>query len=199
MGLDMYLTANFYVGGGYQHVRKQATGDDADARSVREVSQFDTITDTLGITHLREKLSGMTSLSVDVHVAYWRKVNAVHSWFVNNVQGGKDECQRSYVDREHLQTLVDICKQILATVNKGEPVEQGYAPPFQGTFTTYPNLTLDTALADRLLAPKQGFFFGSYDYDYWYVVGLEETVKQIQDVLTEPAFDLCEFYYQASW
>ena len=31
----------------------------------------------------------------EVCVAYWRKANAIHSWFVENCQDGVDECQYS--------------------------------------------------------------------------------------------------------
>ncbi len=38
-----------------------------------------------------------------LNVAYWRKNNAVHKWFVDNLNNGEDDCQEYYVPRGHLQ------------------------------------------------------------------------------------------------
>ena len=51
---------------------------------------------------------------VIIEVAYWRKANAIHQWFVDNVQNGMDDCGTYYVSREQLQELVDLCKKALA-------------------------------------------------------------------------------------
>ena len=49
------------------------------------------------------------------NVAYWRKVNAVHAWFVQTVQGGVDECQiGSSLTRDQLVELRDRAKLVLA-------------------------------------------------------------------------------------
>lgn len=86
---------------------------------------------------------------VDVAVTciYWRKVNAVHAWFVDNCQGGVDECQESDpVDIEQLAYLRHLAQQSVDAVRAGEE------PP---------------------LNPRAWFFFGSYDLDEWYVRGME--------------------------
>ena len=78
MGLDMYLEREHYIGGHYQHVG--ASG----------VIQIKTKTDKFEIDP--KKVA-----SINEHVGYWRKANAIHNFFVVKVQGGRDECQRSYV------------------------------------------------------------------------------------------------------
>ena len=30
---------------------------------------------------------------IDEEVGYWRKANAIHKWFVDNVQDGNDDCK----------------------------------------------------------------------------------------------------------
>ena len=42
-------------------------------------------------------------------IGYWRKANAVHKWFVDNVQDGKDDCGSYYVSKEKLQQLMHDC------------------------------------------------------------------------------------------
>ena len=47
-------------------------------------------------------------------VAYWRKANAIHKWFVDNVQGGEDDCGEYIVPRSKLiQELYSIIKEVL--------------------------------------------------------------------------------------
>jgi hypothetical protein len=105
-----------------------------------------------------------------VEVAYWRKVNAVHKWFVDNVQDGEDDCHEYGVPREKLQELLDICKLI----------------------------ELDNASAPKLLPPASGFFFGTYEYDEWYFEGIKQTIEQVERVLKEVPADW-KITYQSSW
>ena len=43
----------------------------------------------------------------------WRKGNAIHKFFVDEVQDGNDNCERHYVSRETLQELLDRITTIL--------------------------------------------------------------------------------------
>lgn len=96
MGLDMYLYARDYISG-YDF---SSTDERVDALAVMTVAQ-------------RRGFPTPTSPSVEiqVEVAYWRKANHIHNWFVKNVQNGVDECQYSYVSRSQLKELcVDLLK-----------------------------------------------------------------------------------------
>jgi len=115
------------------------------------------------------------SASVSLEVGYWRKANAIHSWFVQNVQDGVDQCQRSYVTREQLEELRDECVAALAAYNAGEKIE-----------------------AENVLAPTTGFFFGSTEIDDWYKKDLEKTIKIVEKCLSDK-FKAYSFFYQASW
>jgi hypothetical protein len=75
--------------------------------------------------------------------------NAIHAWFVKNVQDGVDECQESYVSYEQLVELRDLCKKVIKTKNA------------------------------ELLPPQAGFFFGSTEVDEYYMEDLKETIKII--------------------
>ena len=114
---------------------------------------------------------GVSASRVEAELGYWRSNRALHRWFVENVQGGRDECQRSYVSREQLQELLAIVERVLA------------------------NPELDS----ELLPTGAGFFFGSTEYDEYYIQDLQETKKILDDVLNDPIFDGWDFYYQASW
>ena len=110
-------------------------------------------------------------IHVEVCVAYWRKANAVHKWFCD-LDGGRDECQSIYVPREKLVELRDLCKSI---------IEQ-------------------PAMASSVLPTQPGFFFGSYDYDEWYMEDMKNTVSQLDAILADTSEDgFTDFIYRASW
>lgn len=154
MGLDMYLSAKKYMSKYF---------DPAD------VERIEKINDIFGVTGIEDGDYGAEE--VKFRVAYWRKANAIHEWFVQNVQNGVDECRETWVSREQLQELIDVCKDVLA----------------------------DMSRAEELLPTASGFFFGSTEYDDWYRGDLEYTAERLQKVLDDPAFTKADFYYQSSW
>lgn len=135
-------------------------------------------------------------------VAYWRKVNAVHNWFVTKKGGGIDECQEIRVDTEDLRELLDLCKQVKAiAILKDGQVSNGYR--FDARGNKEPILVQGKIIAnaeeiDQLLPTQSGFFFGSTDYDDWYMEGIDMTIEQIEKILAEDNGDY-EYVYQASW
>lgn len=154
MGLDMYLSAKKYMSKYF---------DKAD------VERIEKINDIFGVTGIEDGDYG--AQEVTFRVAYWRKANAIHQWFVENCQDGVDECQETWVSREQLQELIDICKQVLEDPKK----------------------------AEELLPTRSGFFFGGTDYDDWYKQDLEYTVERLEKILKDPAFEKADIYYQSSW
>jgi hypothetical protein len=106
-------------------------------------------------------------------VGYWRKANQIHNWFVKSCQGGVDECQLTEVNEGKLKKLLGICENLLA-----EKTEQN---------------------AKKTLAPKQGFFFGSYEINEWYWGDIEETIKILKEVLANTDFKEEIVFYRSSW
>ena len=129
MGLDMYLEGEKYLWRG-----------DAGEKLSEQLPEF----------------NGFRIKKVRAEVAYWRKANQIHSWFVQNVQNGTDDCGDYEVSREQLTTLLNLCKKALNTKDH------------------------------TLLEPTDGFFFGGTDIDEWYWANLKETVTQLKAVLKLP-------------
>ena len=46
-------------------------------------------------------------------IGYWRKANAIHKWFVDNVQNGVDDCGEYKVTKEQLIQLHNACNDVL--------------------------------------------------------------------------------------
>lgn len=193
MGLDMHLIAKKYVGG-WKHTRESASPDDK-----KEVSLYDRLIEATGITPDEDS----PSFYVHANVGYWRKANAIHAWFVANVQDGKDDCHDSYVSRKHLEELRGICRKVLsiARVVDGK-VANGSVSTGGGPFVQQyeDGRVIENAQEVAVLLPSQsGFFFGPTDYDEWYLKNVEQTVAIIDRVLSDPALESCDFEYHASW
>lgn len=134
-----------------------------------------------------EELSDINSLSeLTFSVGYWRKANAIHNFFVEEVQGGEDDCEEYYVPEDKLQKLKQYCEEDLGylhTLIKQSNKDDDYY--------TYP-----TADAEKLnLYPVEGFFFGSQDIDMWF----EDTLKHTIDIVQKAIQSGDDIYYSSSW
>lgn len=185
MGLDMYLTANRYVGGW-------------DHNNTKEKKQYNQICDIMGLNGAKDS----PHVTLNLCVAYWRKANAIHGWFIEHCAPGKvDDCRPFHVERSELEELVRLCKESLAlaetvddTVNVGYTFDKDGKKPITQPGKVVTNVKM---LADRLPV-QSGFFFGGTDYDEFYLDDLRDTVEQLERVLKETA-EGDSFEYRASW
>ena len=155
MGLDMYLKAT-------KHISNYDFNDEY--KKQRELNAK--IKELLGLSHLDSEDS---SITVSVNIAYWRKANAIHNWFVEVCQDGVDECQESYVSREQLIELRDLCAEAIESKDASK------------------------------LPPTSGFFFGSTEVDGWYWSDIESTKDTLDAIISDKELESCSFYYQSSW
>lgn len=155
MGLDMYLMAKRYF------------YDDSVSKKILD----------LAVTNGPAPKSRQVDVNplfvgIEFEVAYWRKANEIHKWFVENVQNGIDDCNEYDVSEKHMEMLLGIVREVL----------------------DHPEL------AKNLLPTQEGFFFGSTEYDEDYFDVLRHTEKMLTDVLAflkdNPHFYL---YYKSSW
>lgn len=147
-------------------------------------------------------LSGKSSDGTLTEVAYWRKANQIHKWFVDNVQNGIDECQESSVTRQQLNELLAVCHEVIKSaklidghVSNGshmgpETNGQWVQDHIEGKVIENPEVI------EKLLPTQSGFFFGGCGYDEWYLKDIEDTIEQLQKALE---LEFQEFVYQASW
>ena len=98
-------------------------------------------------------------------VCYWRKANAIHRWFVENVQDGVDDCGIYIVSVEQLKELLHLAKEALAS---SEPA--------------------------NFLPTMSGFFFGGTDYGEWYREDLKHTIKTLSEIIRLDEFKLYEYH-----
>jgi hypothetical protein len=147
MGLDMYLTARQMAFNGF-----------------RNQELYNKL--------VQEAPFALDTAVLEVQVAYWRKANQIHKWFVDNVQDGVDDCHRHAVSREELQELLDTCIKVKENRK---------------------------AAAD-LLPTTEGFFFGSTEYDEHYFYDVDQTLhwaaRMLEDIKKGVPGDI---YYQSNW
>lgn len=142
---------------------------------------------------------------IDV-VAYWRKANQVHNWFVTNVQNGVDNCEPHPVTEQDIVKLLNICKQILELdINYEEQMTEigmsykdGKREPIMDFVKVIDNEEV-VEIMHNLLPTSEGFFFGSTEYDEWYVEDIKDTAEQLNHILEETDFKTEELFYNSSW
>lgn len=147
MGLDMYLTAKRYI---------YTFGDDD--KALRDVLE-------------QLKVNDMPIKELSYEAGYWRKANQIHKWFVDNVQGGNDNCGEYLVDIKALERLLELVNEVLQDRDK----------------------------AKELLPTTNGFFFGDISYDESYFDDLINTKAIIENVLSMVELRKYDIYYSSSW
>lgn len=149
MGLDMFLRAKRYVSTWKPEEKELAV-------KVKEAFGFGS--DDYELNELT------------LEVMYWRKANAIHKWFVDNIQNGVDDCGDYYVETEELEKLANLCKE---AADKKDA---------------------------NLLPPQSGFFFGSTDVDDYYWEDLTRTHQELSKILSDSRLKgNFHFYYHSSW
>lgn len=171
----------------YLYREQQAYRDDKD-----QIYEIDTMK--------RSAPDGAKLVSIREEVGYWRKANQIHNWFVQNVQGGEDNCADYTVSYEQLEELLRTVKEVLAAstlvpgkVSMGQQLVDG---EWQDILEDG-KVIEDPTVAKKLLPTQEGLFFGGYDYDEWYLAQLHDTVAILEKVLER--VDDHWFTYNSWW
>ena len=162
MGLDMYLEKHHHYGGEYrdQDYHKEGHTLELSGKFVKD-----------------EGITPSNVSSIVTKVAYWRKANQIHYWFVQNVQDGDDNCAQHYVTESDLTDLLSLCKRVKIHLDN-EEFDQ----------------------VEEKLPPSEGFFFGSTEIEEWYIDNINDTIKQLSSIAdSDGQVTAGDYYYQSSW
>lgn len=140
--------------------------------------------------------------SIIASLGYWRKANHIHKWFVDNVQNSIDDCSTYEVSKDQLEELLALCKHVIKNsqliegqVKNGEIFKNGeWVSCYEKGYVIENNL-----MAKTLLPTQSGFFFGSTEYDQWYLEDIQYTVSVLEEVLNDTDFDQEVVMYRSSW
>ena len=188
MGLDMYLYKRTYIGNNYRDLEHQITITIPKDEGSALYKGAAALIDSSKINEIQES------------AAYWRKANAIHHWFVNNVQDGEDDCRDYWVPIEKLQELYDLCKTVLKESKTDKPI-----PKDTKNWSAWDDITvLNHEDIGELLPPVGGFFFGSTEIGGSYLYDVLQTIEQIEPYLEKNEegkykYAIADFQYQSSW
>lgn len=89
-------------------------------------------------------------------VGYFRKVNFLVAFFEKEGYT-VENCQAVTIEKQSMEKLIDYCRKVLD----------------------------NHSLAPELLPTREGFFFGSLEYDEWYFKNVQEVLNWAQDIIVE--------------
>ena len=145
MGLDQFLHRKIYIGNKWRDPKDRITINIPKSQKTAAFPVSDI---------KNEKISEIVE-----EIGYWRKANAIHKWFVDNIQDGNDDCGEYRVNEEQLNKLLKLCETVIA--NPG--------------------------MAYKILPTEDGFYFGSTDYDEYYHQDIKDTKAIIEEALKDPS------------
>lgn len=159
----------------YLYARKGISSIDWENNSDHSITKklnadYKILTSLMGANDWAYDPEELAFAEVHIQVGYWRKANAIHNWFIQELADGEDNCRPIYVPRSSLVDLKILCEEVLA----------------------------DHSKADTLLPTGSGFFFGSTEYDEWYFHNVEKTAKVVTKLI-EDVPEGWSFEYQSSW
>jgi len=154
----------------------------------------------LKISGIKSKVRPDKITYIIEEAGYWRKAKAIHQWFVDNVQDGDDNCHEYYVSTDQLKNLLTLVntvlkasKMIKAKINNGEgwSKEKGNYKIIEDGY-----IIEDPTVAKKLLPTTEGSFFGTTDYNQYYIADLKLTKEIIEKALEDSEG---EYTYSSSW
>jgi hypothetical protein len=174
MGLDMYFYKKTYVGNKWKSPKELVK---IDVKGVNQAKVVD----------------------ISEEVGYLRKANAIHLWLVEKIQDGNDNCAEYYFSHEKIKELLDLVNRVLeASILVEGKINNGvqYSKDKEKILWAKGKVIKNPKVAQELLPTGSGFFFGSTDYDEYYIKDLEETKNILEEMLSD---DTADYHYQSSW
>lgn len=171
MGLDSYLTMSVYYPSRNFNNSKE------------NIDTYKALVDMSNIAALKPYLEGpgknedMHYVSIEYDIAYWRKAYGIHHWFVENVQGGVDNCEKYFVPQQAFFSLKSATERLLSMSKADMDKDIELTASLIGAIEMENDWYLDNI--------QRAFNACSFAIDVF---------DEIQD-----SFSTVSFYYRASW
>lgn len=146
--------------------------------------------------------------SKENYIATFRKCNQIHGWFLRNCVEDPDNWNgdRVKVSEEQLEELYSIVDAVLVKsklrwgfVKNGYKVKKIFGKLVRIYHYEWGKKIANPRYAKRWLPCTEGFFFGSYTYDEFYLDQLVNVKYDLEKVLIELAKGDYQAYYWAWW
>lgn len=132
-------------------------------------------------------------------IGYWHRAEAIHEWFIKNVQGNDDDQKIHIVTKEQIIELLNLCKKVWASsklINGKVIVASHYTNGETKPIYEDGLVIKDPQIPKKLLPCNSGIF---EKYDKCYLEDIKETIEILTAVLEEVDFEKEVVLYQASW
>lgn len=141
-------------------------------------------------------------------VAYWRKANHIHGYFVREIVKEKNEGdyhgEYVKVNKKQLSDLLSLVDNLLENivledgmVHNGDRLDMETGK-FVPIYEPGKNI-VNSEICEKVLPVTDGFFFGSQEYSEYYYDTLVLTKELLERILKETDFNKYSIYYCASW
>ena len=175
MGLDMYLNKHTYVKNWSYY-----SPEEINKITVKKGGKLRKDIKPERISHIVEE------------VAYWRKFNALHNWFVNFCGDGNDDCKPIYIRTEQFEELLTLLKTVKEKLDNSKLITK---MTNNGQVEVY---ECEKEIED-LFPTASVFFFGSTEIDEYYKNDIDSTIEMLEGILSEGSDSVSDYYYRASW
>ena len=206
MGLDMYLKKGIKI------PKKNKENEFIDFDELKKINDLIANDENEDITEIYKDYvfdcgDYLHWKSLFQEVIYWRKANAIHQWFVDNIQDGSDDMEYYEVSKEQIEELRDVCAEVMSVIELEDgKVSCGYSFKQNedgewervdfwedGKIVKNPNEVAE------ILPTQSGFFFGCTDYDQYYYEYIKRTLAELNKLLKETDFEKEYLVYTSSW
>ncbi|MBO7615009.1 MAG: hypothetical protein J6T15_04875 [Bacilli bacterium] len=145
-------------------------------------------------------------------VAYFRKCNQVHGWFLRNCVSREFKDPNEWcgsmvkIEKQDLESLLQDIEKVLevSKLKKGKVIVDYDYKMILGHKYKRPvkmegSVIKNPKTAKKLLPCCKGFFFGSYNYDDFYLDQLYDVKMQLIEILKTVDFNKYNAYYWGWW
>lgn len=134
----------------------------------------------------------------------WLNASHIHTWFVENVQNGQDDCGQYYVPTEKLEELLEVCDSVIENSELvSGMVEHSTGPNhYPAAFARRePGRVLrDSSVAERLLPVREGYYNGYLEYDEAYLEAVVATRAWLRQLQADQGSGVPgDIYYSSKW
>ena len=103
----------------------------------------------------------------------FRKANHIHNYFIENFHGGIDDQKDFKIPVKGIKDFRDILIQVITSMESSETTNNDGLKVY------------NSEVAEDLLPTQSGFFFGSTDYDEYYLKDCKKALEMCNKILAE--------------
>lgn len=171
----------------YRRTAIRAEGCEADVKEAEKLLRWEerVIDNESGREELADRWHGTKFESQGViindHLCYWRKFNALHHYIAKNYGDlENDNCVDIHLEISDIEDILEILKKVqdtMKTTTKTRLDSRGNE--YKEEVITNPKAV------EKIFPTADGFFWGSTDYDDYYIDEVNRTVDVLEQVVRE--------------